>query len=91
MSNGEVDVKTGIFIAGVVSVVTVTTYLDGRANEKYYDRGNGQVLETKIETVEENLRDQSMKLDVLQQQQSQLLMGLGKIEGKLDNLRTNNR
>lgn len=75
-----------IFIAGVVSVVTVTTYLDDRANDKYYNKGAGQVLELKVQTMEENLKEQSGKMDTLQQQQNQLLMGIGKIEGKIDAL-----
>ena len=77
-----------IFIAGVISVVTVTTYLDARADSKYFHQAPGQVLETRVHSMEENIKEQSSKMDVLQQQQGQLLMGLGKIEGKLDTLQS---
>jgi len=74
----------GVFVAGIVSVVTVTTYLDSRADEKYYVRSSGYVLESKVQTIEETLKEQSNKIDILQQQQNQLLVGIGRIEGKLD-------
>ena len=69
----------GVFVAGIVSVVTVTTYLDSRADEKYYVRSSGYVLESKVQTIEETLKEQSNKIDILQQQQNQLLVGIGRI------------
>ena len=47
-------------------------------------RSSGYVLESKVQTIEETLKEQSNKIDILQQQQNQLLVGIGRIEGKLD-------
>lgn len=100
-SNDDIDPKTvrsflsvknlllailSIFLAGVGSVVVVTKYLDDRAAEKYFQKTNGQVLEERVHEMEDNFKDQSSKMQVLQQQQNQLLIGVGEIKGKIDSL-----
>jgi len=73
-----------IFLAGVGSVVAVTKYLDERATDRFFEKTNGQVLEQRVRVMEENYKEQSGKMEVLQQQQNQLLIGIGEIKGRID-------
>lgn len=77
---------TGLFLAGVVAVVVTTSYLDERAAEKFYDRTSGVVLEQKVKVIEERAVRQESKLDSIEAQQTQILLKLGEVNGKLDKM-----
>lgn len=76
----------GIFSAGVVTVIVTTSYLDDRAAERFYDKSSGLVLEQKVKVIEERATRQEEKMDIIQQQQTQILLKLGEVNGKLDSM-----
>lgn len=86
---GVVVAIIGIFTAGILSVVSVTSYLDARADEKFYKEVEGRVLESRVRTVEDGIKKNHITLDTIQLQQNQLLMGIGEIKGKLDGIGSN--
>lgn len=76
----------GIFTAGVATVIVTTSYLDSRAAERFYDKSSGLVLEQKVKVIEERATRQEEKMDIIQQQQTQILLKLGEVNGKLDSM-----
>lgn len=77
----------GIFTAGVVTVIITTSYLDDRAADRFYEKSAGLVLEQKVKVIEERATRQEEKLENIQSQQTQILLKLGEVSGKLDNIR----
>lgn len=73
-----------LIVAGAVGVVTITTYLDDRATEKFYKREDAAKLEAKITQLEAQLPKFETYLKTIQDQQQSLSIQMGKIEGKLD-------
>ena len=99
-SNNEVEVKKNllgwkaaigfiisIFLAGVISVITVTSYLDNRAQTMFYDRNSGLLLEQRVQVMEENLRSQNQKMDTIILQQNQLFLQNAVIIQKIENIK----
>src|SRR3990167_3054804 len=96
-SNNEVEVKKNllgwkaaigfiisIFLAGVISV---TSYLDNRAQTMFYDRNSGLLLEQRVQVMEENLRSQNQKMDTIILQQNQLFLQNAVIIQKIENIK----
>ena len=79
-----VAIIVGLFIAGVTATVVVQNYLDKRAEDRFYEKSNGLVLEQRVLVIEENLRNQTVKMDTMLDQQNQILIQLGEVKGKLD-------
>ena len=86
------SIIVGIFIAGIIAVVTVQGWLDSRIEEKFYQKSQGALLEQRVKNVEETGQDQVKKLDDLKTQQIQILLTIGQVSGKLDAIQNyNNR
>lgn len=81
----------GIFTAGIVTVIATTSYLDDRAAERFYDKGSGRVLEEKIKVIEDRATRQEEKMDIIQSQQTQIILKLGEVNGKLDSMTIRDR
>lgn len=82
-----IGIIVGLFVSGMVTVVITTSYLDDRAAEKFYNKTSGVVLEQKVEVIEERMVRQEQKMDTIDNQQTQILLKLGEVNGKLDHLR----
>lgn len=76
----------GIFIAGVVSVITVTGYLNDQALDRFYQLTSGQLLEQRVNQMETSSRSQEIKLDQLRESQTVILLKIGEMNSKLDSL-----
>jgi len=82
-----VTVFVSIFVAGVVATVVATSYIDRTTASKYYEKTAGVVLEEKVRVMEDRSIRQEAKMDTVKDQQTQILMKLGEVNGKLDRIK----
>ena len=76
----------GIFIAGVVSVISITGYLNDQAQERFYQLTSGQLLEQRVNQMETSSRSQEVKLDQLRETNTIILIKIGEMNSKLDSI-----
>jgi len=79
----------GLFVSGVTTTVIVQNYLDKRAEDMFYGKTAGQLVDQRVHIMEENYKEQTGKMETLQIQQNQVLIELGKINGKIDLIQNN--
>lgn len=88
LSTGELNQLWKIFFAGIIFVgivVGAVQWIDTKVQTApYYPKDKGAALEQRLETYETR---NDARLDVIENQQRQLIEGVGRIEGKIDSLK----
>ena len=69
-------------------MVLASNYMLDQGDVRYFPKGTGEVLEQRMSNVEDTLQDTSGKIDRISEQQVQMMIMLGRLEEKIDGLRT---